>query len=272
VSTPHQLDGATWRFMTWNLDWWRRHDQRVPRTALLAEQAATVVALQEVSGEVAKTLRAHHPGEALFSQELHPGATWRLMGCGLLLPPQATVLSRGVVRSLPKPQRGIYAVVQLPGQQPMTFVSWHTPNAAGDGREVKMRSYVAMTEWLAAATTPVVLGADLNTWIDPVDLRAANASDPFYEEHAFVGQQPAHGLVDAYRAVLESQGALARLREERPDGPLAVSHELPSGAQHRMDRVYASPGLQPVRAAYLPLDVARASGSDHAPLWVDFRG
>jgi len=159
VSTSHQLDGATWRFMTWNLDWWRRHDQRVPRTALLTEQAATVVALQEVSGEVAKTLRAHHPGEALFSQELHPGANWRWMGCGLLLPPQATVLDRGVVRSLPKPQRGIYAVVQLPGQQPMTFVSWHTPNAAGDGREVKMRAYAAMTKWLAAATTPAVLGA-----------------------------------------------------------------------------------------------------------------
>jgi hypothetical protein len=83
---------GTWRFLTWNLDWHRRNPERIPRAALLASYAPTVVALQEVPGHVAKALRASHAGPTIFSQELHPKASWRWMGCGLLLPPGAHLL------------------------------------------------------------------------------------------------------------------------------------------------------------------------------------
>ena len=186
----------------------------------------------------------------------------------MLLHPDSRVLDSGVLTALPKPQRSLWADVELPGRDPITVVSWHTPNAAGDGRDTKMAAYAAMSDWLAEAKHPVVLGADLNTWRDPVDLVPADPEDDFFEEHAFVGLDPPHGLVDAYRSVLESSGQLDQLRRDRPGGPLAVSHVLSGGAEHRMDRIFASPGLRVIAADYA-YEEALESGSDHALHWVD---
>src|SRR4051794_23900028 len=122
-----------WRFATWNLDWGQRHPQRVPRGSILRSYDADIVPLQEGSGGAAKTLRASHDGPSLFSQELYPPANWSWMGCALMLRPGSRVIGSGVVTTLPKPQRGLWAVVELPGQGPVTVVSWHTPNAEGDG-------------------------------------------------------------------------------------------------------------------------------------------
>lgn len=40
------------RFATWNLDWWQRNPERVPRQELLDQCNADVVALKEVRGSV----------------------------------------------------------------------------------------------------------------------------------------------------------------------------------------------------------------------------
>jgi hypothetical protein len=66
----------------------------------------------------------------------------------------------GLVEELPKPQRGLWARVAYPLRGEVTVVSWHTPNAAKDGREVKMAAYRAMSDWLRTAPDSVVLGAD----------------------------------------------------------------------------------------------------------------
>lgn len=256
------------RVATWNLDWWQRNPQRVPRHELLDRCDADVVALQEVSGAVAKELRSHTAGPSLFSQELHPGATWRWMGCGLLLREGTTVLDSGVIATLPKPQRGLWAAIELAGRR-LTVVSWHAPNVPGDGLAAKMAAFEAMTRWIAGAPAPVVLGADLNTWRDPVDPLVADPIDRFYQEHLFVGPDAPHGLLDAYRTVVTADGHLAELRQLRPDGPLATSYTLGNGAEHRMDRIYASPELQPVRAGY-EYGAAIECGSDHALHWIDF--
>lgn len=258
-----------WRFVSWNLDWWQRRPEQVPRRSLLESYDADVVALQEVQGSVAKSLRELHPRPSIFSQEVHPGATWAWMGCGLLLRTGTRVLDSGVVSTLPKPQRSVWARVEVPSRGKLTVVSWHTPNAAGDGRAVKMAAYSAMSEWLQQAPRPLVVGADLNTWVDPVDLLVADPDNGFYEEHAFVGPDPAHGLADAYRTVLESDGRLDHLRAADSPGPLAVSHVLQSGAEHRMDRIFASPDLNAVAGGY-DYAGAVASGSDHALHWIDF--
>lgn len=258
-----------WRFVTWNLDWWQRNSARVPPAALIESYDADIVALQEVKGSVAKSLRASHAGPTLFSQELHPGATWSWMGCGLLLPEGSRVLDAGVVQTLPKPQRSIWARVVLPDGPEVTAASWHTPNAAGDGRATKMAAYTAMSSWLECAPRPIVVGADLNTWMDPVDLMPADPTDDFFEEHAFVGDEPSHGLSDAYRTVLTRSGELDRLRRTNAPGPLAVSHVLSSGASHRMDRIFASLDLTPVDGGY-DLSGALDAGSDHALHWIDF--
>lgn len=261
--------GNTWRFVTWNLDWWQRQPPTESRSSVIESQRATVVALQEVRGHVAKELRARHPGPSVCSHEEHGPATWGRMGCGLLLAEGTAILDKGVVGDLPKPQRSLWARVRLPDGLELTVVSWHTPNAAGDGRITKMGAYAAMSRWLATVAQPVVLGADLNTWSDRLDLRPARPGSDFYDEHEFVGPDPAHGLVDAHRTVLTNNGALATMRQSDHTGPLAVSHTLRSGAEHRMDRIYASPTLRPTDGSY-DYEAARRGGSDHALHWVDF--
>lgn len=256
------------RFATWNLDWWQRNPSLILRSDLLERYAADVVALQEVRGSVAKDLRARHSGPTLFSQELYPAASWRWMGCGLILRPGARVLDSGVMDSLPKPQRGIWATIEL-GVQRLTAASWHAPNVPGDGLAAKMAAYEAMSEWLSTAPAPVVLGADLNTWRDPIDPIVPDPLEPFYREHHFVGPDASHGLHDAYRVWLETSGQLEQVRALRPDGPLATSYVLSDGAEHRMDRIYASEELQPIGGGY-DYEAAVRCGSDHAFHWIDF--
>jgi endonuclease/exonuclease/phosphatase family metal-dependent hydrolase len=256
------------RFATWNLDWWNRSDRPDARVALLESSAVDLVALQEVSAAVVAPLRESHDGPLLFSQEVYAEATWRWMGCGLVLPPGTEVLEAGVVTTLPKPQRSLWAKVELPELGVATVVSWHAPNAAGDGRDAKMLAYREMSRWLTATEEPLLLGADINSWRDPVTLLPADLQDPFADEHAFVGPSPRHGLVDAYREHLQNTGELARLHSGRPTGPLAVSHVLSNGAGHRMDRIFISADFD-VRDAAYDLQGALQAGSDHALHWVN---
>src|SRR4051794_18085969 len=99
------------------------------------------------------------------------------MGCGLLLAPEMELLATGVIHELPKPQRGLWARIRSEKTGELTAVSWHSPNAAGDGRSVKMEAYKTMMKWLSRAPRPLVLGADLNTWIDPVEVEEADPGD-----------------------------------------------------------------------------------------------
>jgi endonuclease/exonuclease/phosphatase family metal-dependent hydrolase len=256
----------TWRFATWNLDHRHRNPRRRSPWHLIRDARADVVALQEVQGREIELIRREHSGPSLFTQELYESANLRWIGSGLLLTEGAEVLEAGVFPELPKPQRGVWAQVELPDHGQITAVSWHTPNAAGDGRRTKMAAYRAMSEWLVKAPHPLVLGADLNTWHDPVDLGTAEPGDAYFDEHEFVGLDPRHGLVDAYRAVLERQGRLEGLRASAP--PLAVSHVLSSGVGHRMDRIFVSADLVPLDGDYWHADAVEA-GSDHALHWIE---
>lgn len=254
------------RVATWNLDWWQRSPRLTEPSELIAEIAADVVALHEVRG--VRALRAAHPGVSLFSQELYEPAKLSWMGCAILLPPETAVIEAGVIETLPKPQRAIWARAALQGGTELTVVSWHAPNKAGDGLETKMDAYKVVSEWLTDAPRPLVLGVDLNTWRDPVQLIEPEPGEPHFQEHAFVGPRPAHGLADAYRQALEAQGELAPLRDLRPNGPLEVSHVLSDGAEHRMDRIFISPELRGLDGGY-ELARAKKAGSDHALHWVD---
>ena len=192
------------------------------------------------------------------------------MGCGLMFEPGTEVLDVGVVPTLPKPQRSLWARVEIPGRGTMTVVSWHTPNRAGDGLATKMAAYRAMSQWLTDAPRPLVLGADLNTWLDPVDLAILDRGDPHYEEHAFVGADPDHGLVDAYRSVLAASGELERLRERDRPSPWRFPTRCVPVCRTGWIASSASPDLEPVAGGYEYEDSLRC-GSDHALHWIDFR-
>jgi endonuclease/exonuclease/phosphatase family metal-dependent hydrolase len=196
-----------------------------------------------------------------LAHDLWPEATNASMGSTLFARADLAVLDAGVITTLPKPQRSCWARLQFPSGAEVTVVSWHTPNRAGDGLIAKMAAYEAMTTWLAEAPRPIVLGADLNTWQDPVELVAAEPGEPHAAEFAFVGPDPAHRLTDGWRALLEARGALPA------EGPLAVSKVLDGGASHRMDRIFFSDELVAHDGAY-DLDGALEAGSDHALHWL----
>lgn len=255
------------RAVMWNLNW-RRRGPATQQLELIQRCAADVVLLQEVHGQLMDELGVACRGDSCFSPDLHPQATRRWMGCAVLLPAGGEICEHGLIWGLPKPQRGLWARVALPGGQELLVVSWHTPNARRDGRAAKEAAYVAMHRWLADAPRPLLLGADLNTWHDRVDPEEPPVGHLYREELAFLAFSARHGLVDSYRAVLSARSELERLRRSRPEGPLAVSYVLSSGAEHRMDRLYASPELLPVDAGY-GYDAAIATGSDHALHWAD---
>jgi len=256
-----------WRAVSWNLNWWNKRERALAPTDLIRRYDADVVMLQEVSG---RDLQRSHDGPSVFSQDVHPGANWGWMGCGLLLRPGTEIIESGVVTGLPKPQRSIWARIILPGETvELTVVSWHAPNRAGDGLEVKMAAFEVMAEWLHRAARPVCIGADLNTWDDRVDLEMPDPAEEHFHEHAFVGLGPPHGLIDAYRTVRDRSGQLDELRAQGASAPLAVSHVLSNGAEHRMDRIFASPDLTPTDGGY-DLVGAIEAGSDHALHWIDF--
>lgn len=269
MSCSAENDRTGWRIATWNLDWWRRYERRRSPWELIAALAADFVALQEVGGRDIAAIRESHPGPSLFSHELHPSATLRWMGCGLLLPPGARVLDAGLIDGLPKPQRSLWARVAIPQMGPLTIVSWHAPNAAGDGRETKMQGFRAATAWLCQAPRPLLLGADLNAAGDPPALRDPDPEGDWFEEHDFNGPAPRHRLFEAYRTHITATGELDRISEESPTGPLAVSYRLANGTPHRMDRIFCSEEFTVVDAGYRPLEEARKAGSDHALHWAD---
>ena len=140
-----------------------------------------------------------------------------------------------------------------------------------------MDAYQAMTDWLHDSHPerdrhPVVLSADLNTWHDPIGHPTPAPDDLWEAELDFVGVDPRHRLIDAYRTLLSEDGTLERLAGAGCPGPLATSYILRGSlAEHRMDRILVSPPLTPEAAGY---DYAEgiASGSDHALHWADLRG
>lgn len=90
------------RAVTWNLNW-RRRGPATPQVELIERCAADVLLLQEVPCALVERLRASCRGDSCFSQELHPQATLRGMGCGVLLPAGGTIWETGLVEELPKP-------------------------------------------------------------------------------------------------------------------------------------------------------------------------
>lgn len=255
---------AVMKIVTWNVDWWQRLGPQSQRMDVLREYPDAVLLLQECKASLLDELDEVRDQPVIRSTALHPDGQRGWSTCAIGLAPGMVEIEAGLVPGLPRIQRGVWTRASVPDVGEVTFVSWHAENAAdGESARVrKMQAYSAMGSWLAAQPGLVVLGGDINSWRDPVDLLEA-IPDPFEVEHAFVGPDPEHGLVDAWRQLIEADGRLARLRTDHPDGPLAVSYRLSNGRDLRMDRIFTSPELGVTDAGY-EWDASMAAGSDHA--------
>lgn len=190
-----------------------------------------------------------------------------------------------VLEQLPRPERGLSAVVSHPAG-PLRVLSWGTPNAAGDSRPVKQSAYRIMNDHLRSLTGPVIVGVDTNTWGDPPTPEAKGPIDPDWaDEHRFIARDADHGLTDVYRELVDRDPHRARLLQHlRPAGPLDVTFiRRPHGRSRaiargigageafgldRMDRIYVSSDVIPLACEHLYHEAIDAGG-DHAAVVAD---
>jgi endonuclease/exonuclease/phosphatase family metal-dependent hydrolase len=251
------------RVLTWNIDQFAGH--REPQLRLIRGLNPDVVMLQEVKGWLVGRLHGWWDGPVVAGSDFHPNAKPSWITSVLLLPPATVLRAAGSLDGLPRPQRGVFADADIPGFGDVHLVSWHNENAVAD-QPRKMAAFRAATAHLRNAPRPVVLGADLNTWTDPDRLVPADPAHAFYDEHAFVGPDPAHGLVDGWRTLRTASVGLFGSE----DGPLAVSYRLRSGTPHRFDRILLSSDLEVCDGGY-DYGAGIAAGSDHGVHWLDIR-
>jgi exonuclease III len=104
----------TWRFATWNVDWWHKKQALVPRAQFIADHNPDVVAVQEIRGWEARRLAADLGWNATLAHDVWPAATNAWMGCVVLCRPDITMVDAGVVDTLPKPQRSLWTRLCFP--------------------------------------------------------------------------------------------------------------------------------------------------------------
>jgi hypothetical protein len=144
----------------------------------------------------------------------------------------------GVLDDLPLPERMIYGTVVTPAGV-VTLASYHAPPGVGWGI-IKVQHAHRLRDWVNATAGPLIVGADANTpeidhpdrdlvrtrWFTGLRKLAGEPGDD-----VMFGGQPEHRLDDAFRCWLDQHPHdLARIRDDRPSGPLAVSHR--TGKRH----------------------------------------
>lgn len=168
----------------------------------------------------------------------------------------------GVLPDMPSPERAALARVESPAG-PLWVGSWAAPPARGAwGPSGKGRQVQRFAAWLRDRPGPTLVGIDRNA---PRWERPELADDHWWNRHEplLYGTDRVHDLRDVYRDHLERHPAeRAAALAERPEGPLAVTHER-RGVACRYDAVYASPEFEVLDVRHL-WDEAREAGSDHA--------
>lgn len=159
----------------------------------------------------------------------------------------------------------------------LTAVSYHAPPGV-NWRLKKVEQALLLSRWLGTVDGPIIVGADMNTPdIDHPDRESVRThwhtgmrklkGEP--GDDLMFGGSPSHALDDAFRLLLdEHPDDLARIREERPDGPLAISHRTgrtgtSPGVPRRYDTIWISKHLRVAAMSY-DYDSAVPSCSDHA--------
>lgn len=156
----------------------------------------------------------------------------------------------------------------------ISVASYHAPPGVTHGIG-KVRQAHALRAWIDRTSGPVIVGADANTpEVDHPDRSRVrthwHTGDPRIGssetgDDVVFGGLPAHRLRDALRLWLgENPEELSVIRQQRPQGPLAVSHRVGRGrVARRYDALWVSEELR-VRAIRYEYDAGLHAGSDHA--------
>jgi endonuclease/exonuclease/phosphatase family metal-dependent hydrolase len=254
---------AVFSVATWNL----KFNSTPDRTLSYLQHARWDIAcLQEVSRS-ASALLGHREnwtvvdGLKLASQEL---SSWKRPHATAIVARNGWRLEdSGVVADTPTPGRGVRALVRRDDEF-VSVISWHAPNAAGEGVETKMAGYRAVVTAIGATDGPLVVGLDSNHWSlrTDLDLVDHNADSPFAFENQFFSGDPQHRLRDALNVYLrENRDVYEELINRRPNGPLEVTYKR-GGTLDRFDYIMVSDHFHVDEISH-DFEGAREAGSDH---------
>ena len=260
------------KFVSWNLKYPGRDSAR-SRVNRVMHLEWDVLALQEVSRWAVSALRlAEVANDYAFGLDYVDSGNRRKHGAALLTRGAFQIESVQPMEGIPKLERGLSAVIAATEFSiPVTAISWHAPNAAGEGVGIKMHGYRGLVEHLGTLEGPTVLGFDSNHWNRSIDLEPpppTNAqSDRWYLENLFFSKTPPHALRDAYLDYLwQNPREYTAIISESPEGPLATTYIRGSRnrpVRDRFDYIFVSKHLA-IERCWHEYDESVEAGSDHA--------
>lgn len=190
----HAESRPTIRVMSWNLRFPGRK-----RAAKLAGHVAAlkwdVCLLQEVTQRAKEALKVEvAPSGCAFGIDWLSGSPRRAHGAAILTRGDFVIAKAETIKELPSHERGVSAAIRGSRGIGLNAVSWHAPNAAGQGVRFKMAGYAGIIAHLERLKGPVILGFDSNHW----NLDTALAPNPppepgssdWYLENLFFSASP----------------------------------------------------------------------------------
>jgi endonuclease/exonuclease/phosphatase family metal-dependent hydrolase len=262
---------ATVDIATWNLRCTGNESTSARKIDHLAESRWDVACLQEVNGPASMVLADRDwsvvNGLDLASKYV---SDWKNPHGAVVVSRNGWVLGPGdLVTDTPTPGRGVATTAVNSGER-LSVISWHAPNASGEGRQVKMAGYRAVIAAIHQAEEPMVVGLDSNHWTEgsTLDLpEAPHPDDPFEAEQRFFSREPQHRLHDAFLVYLrKNRSVYERIVEAHPDGPLAVTYVRGSKRSRipdRFDYLMVSEGIEVIDMDH-DYEGGISAGSDHA--------
>lgn len=266
------------RVATWNTRFGRAHD------LLIAGRGIDLLCLQEATAATVERFGEH------FDWAFHAHDPELLEGVEPCAQHAPAVLGRSPFAATPRPpMRHLVApdklvvvdvgVVGTPSFFAVASYHAHNGKKGVDGCD-KPRLTMQVGEWLAGEWGPVILGMDANSpWVDHPDPAQVECCfawlGPRRFERHLLGPEATHGLGDVLRTWLaDHPDEMARVRRDRPDGPLAISHRSGKkdghpGNPRRYDHIYATRTDFRVNHVEYLYDEGCAAGSDHALVIAD---
>jgi endonuclease/exonuclease/phosphatase family metal-dependent hydrolase len=223
--TNHQLSVATW-----NLNCIGNEVRSAKKIEFLEQSSWDIACLQEVNKNASAALAAHDEWSIVdgLQMVLPEVSGWRTPHGAVLVARNGWKLGGGIlVTNTPTPGRGVLARASRRGVR-ISVISWHAPNASGEGVETKMAGYRAVLASIERVKGPLVVGLDSNHWsrttaLDPPPPPLPD--DPFEVEDRFFSDEPQHQLRDALVEYLrQNRRRHDEIVRERPDGPLEITY------------------------------------------------
>jgi hypothetical protein len=212
------------------------------------------------------------------------GAFRNQFGVGIAGGKKVDLQGYNILPGLVYPEKALITRLTINGVQ-ITAASYHAP--PGSNRDVgvkKAMQAVSFAKAIADTPGPIILGADFNTpKIDAIDFcRVRTWWDTgrcrslrgLPGEDQLAGPGKIHDLEDALRRWLSLNPAEeAKIRQERPNGPLAVSFRRGTGENardSRYDAIWITEEFMAVNIAYPYQEVVeKRKLSDHSPVILD---